>query len=42
MIVVLCLFLGLCRRLRHVHASVDFFVLSIVLPCAYACVASED
>ena len=24
------------------HASVDFFVLSFVLPCAYAYVASED
>ena len=24
------------------HASVDFFVLSLVLPCAYAYVASED
>ena len=24
------------------HASVDFFVLSFVLPCAYACVASEN
>ena len=24
------------------HVSVDFFVLSFVLPCAYAYVASED
>ena len=24
------------------HASVDFFVLSFVLPCAYAYVASEN
>ena len=24
------------------HASVDLFVLSFVLPCAYAHVASED
>ena len=24
------------------YASVDFFVLSFVLPCAYAYVASED
>ena len=27
---------------RMSHASVDFFVLSFVLPCAYAYVASED
>ena len=24
------------------HASVNFFLSSFVLPCAYACVASED
>ena len=38
---MLVLVLSLCRCLMS-HVSVDFFVLSFVLPCAYAYVASED
>ena len=43
MLVVLFLCLCLCRSLcRMSYASVDLFVLSFVVPCAYAYVASEN
>ena len=32
----------LCMAYAYVDASVGFFVLSFVLPCTYAYVASED